>query len=37
MPSIRVSDCRASGATWNEDWPDSCEVKQQQGTRKNYL
>lgn len=27
MPSIRVSDCRASRATRNEGWPDPCEVK----------
>ena len=28
MSSIRVSDCRVSGATRNENKPDSCEVKQ---------
>lgn len=27
MPSNRVSDCRASEATRNEDRPDPCEVK----------
>ena len=31
MPSNRVSDCRASVATRNEDKPDPCEVKQQRG------
>jgi len=35
MPLIRVSDCRVSGATRNEDKPDPCKVKQQQGIR-NY-
>ena len=34
MPSNRVSDCRASVATRNEDKPDPCEVKHKQGARK---
>ena len=33
IPSIRITDCRVSGATQNEDKPDPCEVKHQQGTR----
>ena len=36
MPSNRVSDCRASGATRNEGKPDPCEVKQQQGTMEQH-
>ena len=32
IPSNRVSDCRASRATRNEDWPDSSTVKQLMGT-----
>ena len=34
MSSTRVSDCHASGATRNENKPDSCEVKRDKGTRK---
>ena len=34
MPSNRVSDYHASGATRNEDKPDPCEVKRDKGTRK---
>jgi len=34
MPSNRVSDYHASGATRNEDKPDSCEVKRDKGIRK---
>jgi len=34
MASNRVSDCRASGATRNEDKPDPCEVKHKQGIGK---
>ena len=34
MPSNRVSDCHASRATRNEDTPDSCDVKRNEGTRK---
>jgi hypothetical protein len=34
IPSIRITDCRVSGATRNEDKPDSCEVKRDKGTRK---
>ena len=37
MPSIRVSDRRASGATRNEDKPDPCEVKRNKGTKEDYL
>ena len=33
-PSNRVSDCRASGATRNEDWPDSPTVKRNEGMEK---
>ena len=33
MPPIRVSDCRASGAARNEDWPDPCEVKLNKGKK----
>ena len=35
MPSNRVSDCRASGATRNEDWPDSPTVKRNKGCKGN--
>lgn len=31
MPSIRITDCRVSGATRNEDWPDSCKVRRNEG------
>ena len=34
IPSIRISDYRASGATRNEDKPNPCEVKNQQGVGK---
>ena len=34
MPSNRVSDCRASVATQNEDKPDSPTVTKREGTRK---
>lgn len=34
MPSIRVSDCRVSGATRNEGWPDSPTVKQKRAIKK---
>ena len=37
MPSNRVSDCRASRATRNEDWPDSPTVKQNEGTEKQKM
>ena len=37
MPVIRVSDCRASGATRNEDWPDSPTVKQTRVRRKRVM
>ena len=33
MPSNRVSDCRASGAIRNEDWPDSLTVKRNKGKK----
>ena len=36
MPSNRVSDCHASGATRNENWPDSCKVKLHKGTQGNW-
>lgn len=36
MPSIRVSDCHASGATRNENWTDSCEVKLNKVTQGNW-
>ena len=35
MPSNRVSDCRASGATWNENRPGSPTVKPNEGTEVN--
>lgn len=35
MPSNRVRDCRASGATRNEDWPDSPTVKRNKGCKGN--
>lgn len=31
MPSNRVSDCRASGATRNEDWSGSPPVNRNKG------
>lgn len=34
MPSIRVSDCSVSGATRNENKPDSPTVKQNEGNEK---
>ena len=34
MSSNRVSDCRVSGATRNENWPDSPTVKPNEGRRK---
>ena len=34
MPSNRVSDCLASGATRNEDWPDSPTVKPKEGAER---
>ena len=34
MPSNRVSDCRASRATRNEDWPGSPPVNRNKGKRK---
>jgi len=37
MPSIRVSDCRVSEATRNENKPDSCEVKRDKGRRKEKM
>ncbi len=36
MPSNRVSDYRASGATRNEGWPDSPTVKQNAGIEELY-
>ena len=37
MPSIRVSDCHASGATQNENWPGSPTVKQNEGNEKKTM
>ena len=37
MPSIRVGDCRVSGATRNEDWPDSPTVKRNEGMEKRKM
>ena len=37
MPSNRVSDCRASGATRNEDWPDSPTVKRNEGIKETKI
>ena len=37
MPSIRVSDCRVSGATRNEGWPDSPTVKRNEGMEKRKM
>jgi hypothetical protein len=34
IPSIRITDCRVSGATRNEGWPDSPTVEQAKGMRK---
>ena len=37
MPVTRVSDCYASGATRNEDKPDSPTVNHQQGQGEDYV
>ena len=37
MPVIRVSDYHVSGATRNEDWPDSPTVNHQQGQGEDYV
>ena len=34
IPSIRITDCRVSGATRPKNWPDSCEVTQNEGISK---
>ena len=36
IPSNRISDCRASGATRNEGWPDSPTVKRNEGIKELY-